>query len=57
MREFGKLDENGQLGATVIADECPKGLKEVFRDAIIPEDAEIIYIEDKTSIRQTFKQD
>ena len=55
MKEYGKL-EDGILGKTVIAEECPEGMKEVIRDDIIPEDAEVIYIEDETTIRQTYKE-
>ena len=54
MKEYGKL-ENGILGKTIIAEECPEGMKEVIRDDIIPEDAQVIYIEDEKTIRQTYK--
>lgn len=54
MKEYGKL-ENGILGKTIIAEKCPEGMKEIIRDAIIPEDAEVIYIEDEKTIRQTYK--
>ena len=54
MKEYGKL-EDGILGKTIIAEECPEGMKEIIRDAIIPEDAEVIYIEDEKTIRQTYK--
>ena len=55
MKEYGKL-ENGILGKTIIAEECPEGMKEVIRDDIIPEDAQVIYVETDTTIRQTYQE-
>lgn len=52
MREFGKFVE-GKL-KTCIADECPEGMKEVFREPIIPEDKEVIFDEKENAIYITY---
>lgn len=55
LKEYGKI-VNGEFMA-VAAEECPEGMKEVIRDAIIPEDADIIYEETETTIHQTYKKE
>ena len=52
MREFGKFVE-GKL-KTITAEECPEGMKEVFREAIYPEDKEVIFKEEENAIYITY---
>ena len=52
MREFGKFVE-GKL-KTITAEECPEGMKEVFRESIYPEDKEVIFEEKEDAIYITY---
>lgn len=53
MKEFGKFVD-GKLKTGFIAEECPEGMKEIIREAIYPEDKEIIFREEENAIYITY---
>ena len=55
LKEYGKIID-GELCQVIAAEECPEGMKRIIRDAIIPEDVKLVYVETETTIRQTYQE-